>query len=216
MILLYLGTPQSSGYFGKQSSPPTNQPVTFSFTQQARNVAPEHAGLFKPKPTSQIPPASPSTQNFSFAPNQARQATNQNQGLFGRSSFVTTATNQGMSFGNTPALTQSLFGRSSFVEPSAQQPKTMFGRPVEPSRQPTTMFGRPIASQQPVASGGTIEQPSLAPKSVLSDSPFLDALGNNVYSLMEELTQVELDSFMANVFDLNMVPVIPPPRELCF
>ncbi|KAJ8714807.1 hypothetical protein PYW08_004788 [Mythimna loreyi] len=83
---------------------------------------------------------------------------------------------------------QNIFAR----EPNQSQNQSPFsqGNVFQPAQNPSSIFGQVNTKAQ------TVDDPS-------------------VYSKMEELTDIDLEAFKSDSFQLGYIPELPPPHELC-
>lgn len=227
---------QNPSVFGQtpttQTSPPPygstfatqNQP-TFSQTQpifsQTQPIFSQTEPTFsQTQPTfSQTQPTFGQTSPFGAAPlvnsppsgfGTLPPYSTQSQAVFNQNNiFTTPASTQANIFSQSTPTQASIFANSTQNSVIPQSGGNIFTDAAKCGNYPApSLFGTNAGNMQP--SGFGVAKPSVFGGHVQTVAPPCD-----VYSKLEELSQIELDAFQSNEFEFGKIPTIPPPLSLC-
>lgn len=120
----------------------------------------------------------------------------------------TTAQSPSNIFQKQDAPTQNVFGQNPSSVFSQANPESFFGQKPAAS---SNVFGQTAPSSVFAQSSGGVFGQSTS--NVFEQKAASNDRG--VYSLMEELSAEELESFQSDHFTLGHIPEVPPPHSLC-
>lgn len=119
------------------------------------------------------------------------------------------AQNAGNIFGaSQPA--QPMPSTNIFGGQSAAQSSNIFGAP-QPSNEQSNIFGTPapaLTQNQSIFGASSFQQPQ-------QQQQMQQPQSSSLYSSIDALTAEELAAFNATTFEMGLIPMKPPPRELC-